>query len=144
MPNDAHKYVRGWLNVHGTKKKKKKTNNIRRASAAGILESFYRDGAIGASLHLQEPPLKGHLWELLWSLLHRRYLGPEKPLGRASGVLGADWLKSERPEPPLLFPYFASKVMTLPRSPTRTCIFVLGVVLLTRCQSKSPKSILSH
>lgn len=78
------------------KKKTKKNNNIRCASAAGTLESFYRDGAIGTSLHLQEPPLKGHLWELLWSLLHCRYLGPEKPLGRAWGVLGADWLKSDR------------------------------------------------
>lgn len=77
------------------KKEKTNNNNIRRASAAGTLESFYRDGTIGASLHLQEPPLKGHLWELLWSLLHRRYLGPEKPLARAWGVLGADWLKSD-------------------------------------------------
>lgn len=31
----------------------------------------------------QEPPLKNHLQELLWSLPHRRYLGLEKLLGGA-------------------------------------------------------------
>lgn len=54
------------------KKKKKKNNNIRRASAAGTLESFYRDGAIGASLHLQEPP---------WRAIYGNFYGPCSTVG---------------------------------------------------------------
>lgn len=173
MPNDTHKYVRGWLNVHETKKKQTK-RNIRHISTAGTLESFYMDGVVGASLHCTNL----HLWEILWSLLHLRYLGPRKTSGRGlrftrCWLAKVEWdvepsrhrfsscsrqlpphKQTHKPELPqlppylpsslLLFPYFPSILMMLPRSPIRTCIFVLDVVPLTKCQSKSPKIILLH